>query len=62
MPRPKLLDKRDYYTLGQICKLLSMSKGGFIYRLKIGYYDPPTKTIDGTRYFDEAWLKRAKSP
>ena len=55
---------RGFYTTGQVAKLLGVSPSTVIYRINLpadrGFYDPPTKTIDQVRYFDEAWLQKAR--
>lgn len=59
MPRPRL-DHYQYMTTTAICEGLGISLDQLNRRLELGILPPPSRTMNGVRYFDHNWLRLAK--
>jgi len=46
------LQKRDYYTTQDLCKVLNLHPDTFRYRLRVGHYPEPER-VGGKRRFSE---------
>ena len=58
MPRPKLT---GYMTTGQVARLLNMKVSRLLNWIGHGVLPPPSWVDkNGTRYFDQEWLKKAQ--
>lgn len=61
MVRPTTREMVNYWTTGDLCLELDLSRRQISDRLETGVFPPPTEVNEhGVRLFDEEWLRMAK--